>query len=223
MSHKKLNQKGFSAVEAILILVIVALVGGTGYFVYHSNRSANATLNSAIKDNSSASNASIGGKGGAQAAGAAGDTHQAKTEVYLIPEWKLAADVPAPQGCQSASSCLYDYTIATDSQPVAAKFTSQDLISLDKDNCSADNAPGGMIARALGTDPFYLSDGTQSDKTVAQTLVQGSNKPYKKIGDYYYWYVHAQAACSDSGKAQSLQNAAAAFVQSVIVNLKPSQ
>lgn len=40
---------GFAALEAVLIVVIVVLVGGTGYFVYHANKKTNDTLNSAAK------------------------------------------------------------------------------------------------------------------------------------------------------------------------------
>ena len=40
---KKLNQKGFTAIEAILILVIVAIIGGTGFYVYNSNKKSDKT------------------------------------------------------------------------------------------------------------------------------------------------------------------------------------
>lgn len=46
----KLNQKAFSAVEALLIIVIVGILGGTGYYVYHANKTTNDTLSSAAKD-----------------------------------------------------------------------------------------------------------------------------------------------------------------------------
>lgn len=38
------NQRGFAAVEAVLLVVIVAMIAGTGYFVWHSNQVANKTL-----------------------------------------------------------------------------------------------------------------------------------------------------------------------------------
>jgi hypothetical protein len=43
----KLNQKGVGAVEGLLILVIVAIVGGTGYFVYNAQNKTKDTLDSA--------------------------------------------------------------------------------------------------------------------------------------------------------------------------------
>jgi hypothetical protein len=49
MSLKPLNQSAFTAVEGILILVIVAIIGGTGFFVYDASKKANNTLTSAAK------------------------------------------------------------------------------------------------------------------------------------------------------------------------------
>lgn len=43
------NQKGFAAVEALLIFVIVAMIAGVGYYVWHSNKQTNATLDAASK------------------------------------------------------------------------------------------------------------------------------------------------------------------------------
>ncbi len=43
----KKNQKGFSGVELFLGLVIVALIGGIGFYVMHANNDANSSLDSA--------------------------------------------------------------------------------------------------------------------------------------------------------------------------------
>jgi hypothetical protein len=48
----KLNQKGFSAIEGLLILVIVAIIGGVGLYIYHANQKTNSTLNTASQENS---------------------------------------------------------------------------------------------------------------------------------------------------------------------------
>jgi len=42
---KKNLQGGFSAVEGLLIFIIVAIIGGTGWYVWHANSNANDTLN----------------------------------------------------------------------------------------------------------------------------------------------------------------------------------
>lgn len=49
----KFSQKGFAALEGILILIIIAIIGGTGYYVWHAKDQADETL--AETSNSSAS------------------------------------------------------------------------------------------------------------------------------------------------------------------------
>lgn len=39
---KKLNTKGFGLIEGLLILVIVGIVGGTGFYVYNANKKASS-------------------------------------------------------------------------------------------------------------------------------------------------------------------------------------
>jgi Tfp pilus assembly protein PilV len=42
----KADQKGFSIIEAILILVVIGVLGFTGWFVYHARQTANKDLSS---------------------------------------------------------------------------------------------------------------------------------------------------------------------------------
>lgn len=43
------NQKGFGAIEALLILVIVGIIGGVGYYVYNANKQELKISDSSIK------------------------------------------------------------------------------------------------------------------------------------------------------------------------------
>jgi type II secretory pathway pseudopilin PulG len=43
-------QEGFSAIEGLLIVVIVGMLGGVGYYVWHANSQANKTLDSAASE-----------------------------------------------------------------------------------------------------------------------------------------------------------------------------
>jgi Tfp pilus assembly major pilin PilA len=45
------NQKGFAVLETLLILVIIAIIGGTGYFVWHSRNQTNNSLDNTTKVN----------------------------------------------------------------------------------------------------------------------------------------------------------------------------
>ena len=52
----KHNQKGFGAVEALLFLILLSILGFTGYYVWHTSKNANSTYNSAANTNGSLAN-----------------------------------------------------------------------------------------------------------------------------------------------------------------------
>src|SRR5689334_13162813 len=47
------NQKGFSVVEALLILVVLGILGFTGWFVYHAKQSSDKNYSAASTSDSS--------------------------------------------------------------------------------------------------------------------------------------------------------------------------
>ena len=47
----KNNQKGFGAVEALLILILLSILGFTGYYVYHTSKDANSSYDNASTSN----------------------------------------------------------------------------------------------------------------------------------------------------------------------------
>ncbi len=65
----KINQKGVSSLETVLLVVIVAIIGFVGWLVYHSNQQANNTLNTANLANSSSSVKTTSSTKTSQAAG----------------------------------------------------------------------------------------------------------------------------------------------------------
>lgn len=48
----KSGQKGFTVVETLLVLILLAIIGFTGYYVWHSQKNANSNLNSAVTTSS---------------------------------------------------------------------------------------------------------------------------------------------------------------------------
>ena len=210
----KNNEPGFGTIEIILILVIIVLIGAVGWLVYKGhNKQAN--LNNTAQANSNKAN---GGKGG----GAGGDqgpqTGPAKTEVFLITEWKLSATIPAPP----EDAALIQYKLSTVNGQAAAYFTTQELIDSDKSDCTADHAPGGIVLKAMPTDHYYSpADGTDTGQTVAQALQSGAASPYKQVGSYDYWYSHPQGICSTASNGAQLQNDAIKQVQAIVSKLQP--
>jgi hypothetical protein len=51
------NQKGFASIHIVMILIIVAIIAGIGWYVFSSNRSKDGSLNNAANIQKSASNA----------------------------------------------------------------------------------------------------------------------------------------------------------------------
>ncbi|HEX7633488.1 MAG TPA: prepilin-type N-terminal cleavage/methylation domain-containing protein [Candidatus Saccharimonadales bacterium] len=47
---KKMNQKGFSLIEGLLVIIALALVIFVGYYVYHSQKQTDKTYSTAAKD-----------------------------------------------------------------------------------------------------------------------------------------------------------------------------
>lgn len=48
----KINQKGFGVVEILLVFVIIGLIGGTGYYVYNSQKKTNTALDNTANSQS---------------------------------------------------------------------------------------------------------------------------------------------------------------------------
>ncbi len=47
MSEIKKDERGFSPVETVLVIVIVAIIGFVGWFVYHAKQNTDKSLNAA--------------------------------------------------------------------------------------------------------------------------------------------------------------------------------
>jgi hypothetical protein len=52
----KINEKGFSAVEGLLILIIVSIIGGAGWYVWNANNKAQDSLDNADASSSTTAN-----------------------------------------------------------------------------------------------------------------------------------------------------------------------
>lgn len=101
----KKNQKGFGAVEGLLILVIVGLVGFIGWYVYHTKNNANSSYNNA------AIISTVNKVAPAKAIGTHVDTKDKKVQFNLDTNWVVAQRDDTASGCgvqvsTDAGSCV---------------------------------------------------------------------------------------------------------------------
>lgn len=179
MSLKNVNQKGFSAIEALLILVIVGIIGGTGYYVYHATQKSSDSYDSATSV--SQSNASFKKK----------DTKEdsAKQNYVTIKEWGIRAPYDGKD--------TLTYTIDGD----VARFNSKQLNDKYPDCEQAGTA--GAIGRYKPSDD--AGPAGDAGVTAMQDAAKNPSK-YVQVGDYYYSFTHVQFGCADDVSAVSAAN-----------------
>jgi prepilin-type N-terminal cleavage/methylation domain-containing protein len=163
----KLHQKGFAALELILVLVIVGLIAGVGYFVLQSNQKANTTLSSA----SSATQTKV----------PKSDSVISIDKSQLPSGWKAVVATPATISLADTSekcTVLVSQTASPSLNAAAAQaFVQRKLAALSEGNSSTLNTTVGAA-----------TDQTVGGQTVAMhpvTAKDTSKTPftdYQKIG-----------------------------------------
>lgn len=193
MTHKPINQKGIAALEALLILVIGAIIGGTGYYIYHANNKATDSQNAAQTD----ANSAVSHKTTAKTSPTA--------QYTTIAEW----GVKAPY----VGSLKLQYALSDDGK--AANFTSDQLLAADA-ACTTDF--GGSISRYA---PEDTASDSGADVSAKERAAKTAKSDYAYVGGYYYFFTHSQAACgTDAGKTKALQQQTNNAVQALVPKLQ---
>jgi hypothetical protein len=199
------NQSGFSLIEALLMILVIAVIGFCGYFVYHSQKSKTAS---------------------ASAHKTTGDSAKTKTVVetqyivvrdnqkYLnIKEWGVI--IPIDDSIDSVVYTGGHYDIGGGSSPDDARLG---LLSLGSD-CSelpdASSAPLGWYVRFTKDDVNaekveQVEPGSTSLHELVKTAVKipGSDGGY---GAYYVAYAKPTSDCSNGENMASVNAATATF------------
>jgi hypothetical protein len=169
------NETGFSAVETILILVIVGVAGFVGWYVWHIKQATDKDL--------------------ANTATTAPVVHKsagtAQTGFLTIPQWGVKAPYRGDAGL------TYKYTKDAGSSSEVA-FYSAELAKVAP-ACVSDGTPIGVIKRYAPTDEFLGEDGTDLKETAATAFSQADSSVYKKIANYYYIANKPNGPCSPPG------------------------
>jgi type II secretory pathway pseudopilin PulG len=187
------TQKGFAVVEVTLLLVLVSIIAGTGYFVWHSKKQADKSLNTAANTNQTASSKSSSSKGSNPSNHSTNSqsSNSALSSQYLvITQWGVEMPITA-----DIKDAYYDVLENNEGDPNLYGLSTHVLASLDS-NCSATHGAVGIISRQ--TAATHDQNATMNDPL---------NSPVypDKVGNYYYYFDHSHAACSNNQSTNSEQ------------------
>lgn len=155
MSYKIYDQKGFAALEAVLVIVIVAILAGTGYYVYQANNKTNETQTATHTAAESAVVTSTTSKS-AVAAGA----QSKKTYGNLLAAYKKNA----------STQSNWDVTYVN-GKSAANEFTPA-FKSAVSGGTAWDSAGGPFCTNNVAFDDFTVDKATISGDSATVTLAQ---------------------------------------------------
>lgn len=190
---KTTNQDGFSIIEGLLILVIIAIVGGTGWYVVKAKDQTDKTYSQTTASTIVPTKKTAAVK--------------ANDQKYLvIKQWGV--ELPLPEGIKDATYGGQSSSGGYDS----IRLSTGSLTTKDP-QCGPDQTGVGFLLRESAT-----THNTNASKYPSDPL----NYPVydTKIGDYYYSYQHSQAACSSQDAVNQEQVADFKFFQTAFADIK---
>jgi hypothetical protein len=200
----KKSQHGSSKVKVLVVLVIAGVIG-VGFFIWHSQKNNDKAASQTANSSASASSSQdANGKTGFSAG------------YFYIKEWNVRA--------KYADNYKLGYTLSGNS----AQFTSEELASASSSAVHTSkvtntcNGYGGSIERLKTGEKINTDPGSQP----VEQMVKDPNAkvPFKKIGDYYYLFIHSKSLCpniSDPNSAAAmLQSQTNDIVSSLVQNLE---
>ena len=190
MSYKITNQKGFTAIEAVLIVVILAIIGGTGYYVYQANNKSTDTQNTAQLNAESAVPHKAAGK----------------TTYTTITEWGVRAPY--------SGSLKLQYTLSSDGKQ--ADFTSDKLVATD---AACTDQFGGQIDRYAPAD-IATPDGTGTTTAKDRAATASKSTYAYVGGYYYFFTHSQAACGTDPDKTKTVQQQTNAAVEALVPKLQ---
>lgn len=177
----KLNQKAFSAVEALLFLILIAILGFTGFYVYNANKNTNNTYKAANQD--SKGTPKFSSKKSVNSTATPKNSATSGQQYFTIKEW----------GVQAPYSGDLHLTYSINNLGGDPAIYSAGLSSTELSN----GQPADKCGAAAGTLERAYAD-TVLDGAGTKASDPNSSYLTEHIGQYYYVYKHAQnLICGD--------------------------
>jgi hypothetical protein len=192
------TQKGFAVLEGLLLLVVVGMIAGSGWYAFHSKHQTDKILSQSEKTSQSTPAAS---------------KNTVITQKYLtIKEW----GVKGPY--QSDVDLSYKIT-SDDIGEVWAQMSSTQLKAAAPE-CDEQSQMGGVIIRYHKGDDLRGPAGQDTGQTIEQAIKSNVLTEYSHVGDYYYYFEHPQAACGVSQKSVDIQGSTLSAVKEAAQNFQ---
>lgn len=168
---KKLQQNGFAALEAILIVVVVCLVAGLGWWVYSQNKDTNT-------NQTNTSESSQGSR----------TKQQTGSTDLKIEEWNVKLTVKAADAIYKVQDNRVYLSTSAVENTAACKEVRETVPQYMQ----------GIARHTALTDELHIQPAEAGQKPVKVQDALDTDV-VKKVGDYYYEYFHGNAAdCAPS-------------------------
>lgn len=183
------NEKGFSAVEGLLIILVVAVIGFGGYYVWHTQHKAKPTV-------------AITTKSATKPATSTKTTTPTPTQKYItISAWGVRVPYSGSDTLSaSGQTCTENGDAAGDTINLGCSVdvTSQNLAN-SVGSCQSTRATGkvGYFYRMGANDNYQETDGSGFEPVVQWAAANPGQ--YTQIGSYYYAFAEIGAAWGGQG------------------------
>jgi Tfp pilus assembly protein FimT len=223
---KKIQQQsGFSLVEVLLMVVVLAILGFTGFFVYQSRKDTDKTLDSTNEvAHSTTPSKTTAVNDFAQCEQAAGSKLlETYPEQCVTSSGKMFTDT-ATQGQKYLDIKQWGVKVAytgSDTLSYTYNTTTPNIVQIVSANLAGQygctDFGAGQIVRYAASQGTNVDGSGQSASAAAKT----SPTEWGHVGNYYYHFAHDEAACGNSASSGlgTAENAANTFTMGLVPKL----
>lgn len=187
----KKNQKGFSAVEILISVVVIGLIGAVGWLVYDRQSASKDTDNDQTTTTQEEKS----------------EEETTKTNGNTVKFTELGVQISVPDEIKDIVYVIEKQTDHRGKEVIYARLTTRSLQASFSD-CDAEGSSIGVIAKGLGTLP------TDDE---AHMYYGGSFT--KQYGDFFVTYEESHAACADSEASTEQQQSQMSLLEKSMTTL----
>jgi hypothetical protein len=204
------SHERYSSARILLIIIIVAIIGAVGAYVWHSQKTVDDTYNATGNQSVAPSKQKTINSNSTQATPA-----PSASQNFTIKEWGVTAPY--------SDNLILEYKLnSKGSLPRSAIFSSKQL-DASSAQCSHNHSYGGRIDQYRYNEEMSGAGNSTGNSTAEEYAKTLKKSEYAHIGDYYYFFRHSQGACGDSSKSNEIQAQTNNAVKDLVSKLQAVQ